>query len=253
MGGARVHFEQSLALYEPQYRVYTFLYGMDSGVVGLSFLVLALWVLGYPDQARQRSQAALSLAQELAHPMSLACVRTFTAMLHQWCRESALTQHWTETTIALATEHGFPQWLQTNAFFLGWALAQQGQVAEGITRMRQSLDVWRAMGANLYQPYFLALLAEAHTMMGQMDEGLHLLDEAFAVVRHTGEGLQEAELYRLHGELLRARASTPPTLERAEVSLRQALAIARHQQAKAYELRAALSLGRLWQRQGRPA
>jgi predicted ATPase len=251
--GARVHFEQSLALYEPQHRVYTFYYGVDSGVSSRTLLALALWVLGYPDQARQRSHAAVTLAQELAHPMSLVYARTFTAMLHQWGRESALTQHWTETTIALATEHGFPQFLQTNAFLLGWALAQQGQVAEGLTRMRQSLDAWRAMGADLYRPYSLALLAEADAMVGHMDEGLQLLDDAFAVVRHTGEGLYEAELYRLHGELLRAHANTPPTLERAEVSLQHALAISRQQQAKSLELRTATSLARLWQQQGKRA
>ena len=185
--------------------------------------------------------------------MSLACARTFTAMLHQWARESALTQHWTETTIALATEYGFPQWLQTNTSLLGWALAQQGQVAEGISRMRQSFDAWRAIGADLYRPYLLALLAEAHAMVGHMDEGLQLLDDACAVVHHTGEGLYEAELYRLHGELLRAHASTPSILERAEASLQQALAIARQQQTKSWELRAALSLGRLWQHQGKRA
>jgi adenylate cyclase len=248
---ARGHFEQSLALYEPQHRVYTFLYGVDSGVASGIFLAMALWVLGYPEQASQQSQAALTLAQELAHPMSLASARTFTAMLHQWARESALTQHWTETTIALATEHGFPQWLQTNTSLLGWALARQGQVAEGLSRMRQSFDTWRAIGAGLYQPYLLALLAEAHAMGGRMDEGLHLLDDAFAAVHHSGEGLYEAELYRLHGELLLAHASTPSTLERAEGSLQQALAIARQQQAKSWELRAALRLSRLWQHQGK--
>jgi predicted ATPase len=253
VGRARVHCEQSLALCEPQHRVYTFFYGVDSGVSRHTLLALALWVLGYPDQARQQHQAAVTLAQELAHLMSLVYARTLTAILHQWCRESALTRRWTETTIALATEHGFPQFLQTNAFLLGWALAQQGQVAEGITRMRQSLDAWRAMGAALYRPYLLALLAEAHATVGQIDEGLHLLEDAFAVVRHTGEGLHEAELYRLHGESLWARASTPSTLEQVEVSLQHALAIARQQQAKSLELRAATSLARLWQQQGKGA
>jgi len=119
--------------------------------------------------------------------------------------------------------------------------------------MRQSFDAWRAIGADLYRPYLLALLAEAHAMVGHMDEGLQLLDDACTVVHHTGEGLYEAELYRLHGELLRVHASTPSTLERAEGSLQQALAIARQQQAKSWELRAALSLGRLWQQQGKRA
>lgn len=99
----------------------------------------------------------------------------------------------------------------------------------------------------------LALLAEAHAILGDIDEGFQLLDDAFAVVRRTGEGLYEAELYRLHGALLQAQASTPPTLGQAEVSLQQALDVTRHQQAKSLELRAATSLALLWQQQGKRA
>ena len=249
--GARDHLEQGLALYEPQHRVSTLLYGIESGVASRILLSLALWVLGSPAQARQQNHAAMTLAQELAHPLSLAYARTLTAMLYQWSRESTVTHHWTETTIALTTEHGFPQFRQTNASLRGWALVQHGLVAEGLTTMRQSLDAWQAMGANLYQPYLLALLAEAHALLGHIDEGFQRLEDALAVVGATGEGLYEAELYRLHGDLLRAHPSTPPRLERAEVSLHRALAIARQQQAKAWELRAAMSLARLWQQQGK--
>lgn len=249
---AREHFAQGLALYKPQQHVSTFLYGVDSGVASVIFLAMTLWVLGYPDQARQRSREAITLAQELEHPMSLACARTFTAMLYQWSRDSALTQQWTEATFALATEHGFSQWRETNAFLLGWALAQQGHVAEGLTRMLQSLDAWQAMGADIYRPYCLALLAEAHTMAGDLDAAWPLFNEAFAVVRRNGEGLHEAEMHRLYGVLLQAHASTPYTLEHAEVSLQHALARARQRQAKSLELRAAMSLARLWQQQGKP-
>jgi class 3 adenylate cyclase/predicted ATPase len=252
-GAARAHFEQSLALYDPQqHRVHTVRYGLDPGVVCLTYVALALWGLGYPDQARQRSQEGLRLAQEIAHPVSLTFALTFTAMLHQFCRESALTQHWTETTIALAGEHGLVQWLQMDTFLRGWARTEQGDVEAGIAQMRQGMTGWWAMGADLHRPYFLALLAEAYGKVGQVDEGLRVLDEALAAVRDHDERLNEAEVYRLKGDLtLQGATSEPRPCAAAEVSFRQALALSQHQEAKAFELRAATSLSRLWQQQGK--
>jgi predicted ATPase len=213
---------------------------------------LVLWGLGYPDQAYQRGQESLTLARELAHPLSLTFALTFTAMLHQFRREAPAAQACIEADIAIATEQGFLQWIQIDTFLHGWALAEQGRMGEGVAKMRQGMAAWRAMGADLHRPYFLALLAEARAKMGQVEEGLRLLAEAFTIVRHNGESLNEAELYRLQGQLLLAQAGTRPTLEQAEVSMRQALAVARRQQAKSLELRAAMSLSRLWQQQGRP-
>jgi predicted ATPase len=135
----------------------------------------------------------------------------------------------------------------------GWALAEQGRGAEGIAQLRQGLAAHRALGSELGRPYFLALLAEACGRAGQADEGLQVADEALAVAHHTGERQYEAELYRLKGELLLqtpGRGVASATTE-AGRCFRQALAIARRQQAKALELRAAMSLGRLWQQQGK--
>ena len=137
--------------------------------------------------------------------------------------------------------------MATGAILLGWALAAQGQRAEGIAQVRHGLDAFRATGAELARPYYLALLAEASGQVGQAGEGLPLLAEALAVVHKNGERWWEAELHRLKGELL--LILSPENQVDAEACFRQALDIARRQQAKSLELRAAMSLSRLWQRQ----
>ena len=162
---------------------------------------MVLWHLGYPDQALQKSEAARTLAQELSHPFSLAAARVFAAMLHQLRRERALTQEWAEAAITLAREQGFPVWLGQGAVLQGWALAEQGQSEEGITQIRQGLATHQAIGAGIFQSYYLVLLAEAYGKAGQAEEGLAALAEALTVVDKSGERFYEAELYRLKGEL----------------------------------------------------
>jgi class 3 adenylate cyclase/predicted ATPase len=242
--------EQGIALsYSPQYRSPAALYGEDPGVTCRVNAAFALWLLGYPAQAGQRSQEALTLAQELAHPFSEAYVLALAAMLAQARREGQAAQERAEATIALCTEQGFPFWLPGGTVLRGWALAAQGQREEGSTQMCQGLAAWRAMGAELWPPYFLALLAEAHGAGGQADEGLRVLAEALALVDRTDERWWEAELYRLKGELLFQQAVSEAP--QAETCFSHALAVARRQQAKSLELRAAMSLSRLWQQQGK--
>jgi len=149
--------------------------------------------------------------------------------------------------MALSTEHGFTHFLAMGTVLWGWALAEQGE--EGTDQIRQGMAAWRAVGAELARPYYLALLAEACAKGGQVEEGLSAVAEALATVHKTGERFYEAELYRLQGELSLAR-STRQTAE-AEACFHQALDVARHQQAKSLELRTAMSLSRLWQRQGK--
>ena len=142
----------------------------------------------------------------------------------------------------------------TGALMQGWALVEEGQAEEGVAQIRQGLAARRATGTELYRPWFLALLAEAYGKVWQAAEGLVVLAEALAVVDKTGERFWEAELHRLQGELtLQSRGSgLPSTVEaEAEQCFHQALAVARTQQAKSWELRAATSLARLWHRQGK--
>jgi predicted ATPase len=220
---------------------------------------VTLWWLGYPDQALQRSHEALTLAREPAHPPSLASALFFATWVHQFRREWQLTQEQAEAAIALGTEQGFALFRAGGTIMQGWALAQryaepvagQGQVEEGMAQMQQGLAAWRATGAEVLRPYGLALLAETYAKVGQREAGLTLLAEALAVAHDTGERRWEAELYRLKGELLLACAAEHQA--EAETCFHRALDVARRQEAKSLELRAAMSLARLWQQQGKRA
>jgi predicted ATPase len=247
---AHVHFEQELAHYDPQqHRAHTFLSGMDPGVTYLSFAAWTLWCLGYPDQALQRIQAALTHTHTLSHPASRAFSLIFAAYLHQHRREAQVTQERAEVLIAFATEQGFVFWVVQGTIMRGWALATQGQGEAGIAQMRQGLTAWHASGQELERPYFLAMLAGASGNVGQAEVGLTLLREALALMAQTEERWDEAELYRLKGELL-LQQSVENHVE-AEACFHQALSIAQSQSAKSWELRAATSLATLWHRQGK--
>jgi predicted ATPase len=247
---AHTHFTQGIALYDSQqHRTSAFLYGDDAGVICHSVSALTLWFLGYPDQALARSHEAVALAQHIVHPYSLCSALSFATYIHQFRREEGLTQERAEATIVLAQEQGFPYWMAIGSVLHGWALAHQGQVKEGIEQMHQVLRAWRATGAEINRSYFLTLLAEAYGIMGQPETGLTALAEALTRADTTGERWYEAECYRLKGELLLQQSSDNEA--EAEIYFQQAIAIARAQQAKSLELRAATSLARLWQQQGK--
>jgi predicted ATPase len=247
---ARAHLEQGLALYDPQqHRALAFLYGHDPGVCCRSVAAVALWVLGYPDQALWQQHAAHTLAQELAHPPSLAFTRMLAAIAYQLRREAHAAHEQAEALISLATEQGFALFLAIGGILRGGALTALGQRGEQIGQIRQELAAVRETGTALWVPYFLGLLAEAYAQEGQVEVGLATLAEALAAAQATGERWGEAELYRLRGVLLLRQTGTPP--EEAETCLRRALDVARRQEAKALELRAAVSLSRLWQQQSK--
>jgi predicted ATPase len=151
--------------------------------------------------------------------------------------------------IALSGEQGAAQWLARGTILRGWALAWQGQGAEGLAQMCQGLSAFRATGAERTRTYFLALLAEGYRGTGGVKEGLRVLAEALTAAHNSGERYCEAELHRLKGDLLLLQSADQPV--EAEACFHQALAIARRQQATSWELRAAMSLSRLWQRQGK--
>jgi class 3 adenylate cyclase/predicted ATPase len=200
---ARVHLEQGITLYDSQqHRFNAFRYGQDPGLVCLFYAALALWHLGYPDQALKRSQEVLTLARELSHPLSSAFTLVFTAIFHQFRREAQATQERAEAAIALSVEQGFPHWVALGTILRGWTLAERGKGAEGIVQIRQGLTNIRATGTEVGRPYRLGLLAEAYGKMEQAEEGLNVLAEALATADKTGERMWEAELYRLKGELL---------------------------------------------------
>src|SRR5262249_15861260 len=186
-----------------------------------------------------------------AYPFSLAFALGLSAVFHSFRREVRLTQERAEAVISLAKEQGFPYWMATGALMRGWALAHQGQVEEGIEQMTQGLRAYRATGAVGLQACFVGVVGEAHGIMRQPEAGLPALVEALALTDTTGERWCEAELHRLRGELLLQESSD--NYAKAEACFHQAMAIAQIQTAKSWELRAATSLARLWQRQGKRA
>jgi predicted ATPase len=251
---ALTHLGQGIALYDPQKHRPDRLQvsGQDPKVTCLSYAARILWHLGYPAQARQRIEEALTLAQELSHPFSSAFALNFAAALHQLLREVPAVQKKTAAVLALAREQGFPFWVAWGTIQQGWAVAEQGQVQEGITQMSQGLATVRATGAELNRAYGLAWLATAYRKRGQIEEGLTVLAEGLEVVQKTSDCFYAVELHRLKGELL-LQSSAPESRAEAEQCFHKAVKIARKQQAKSLELRAVMSLSRLWNHQGKTA
>jgi len=260
---AQAHLEKGFALYDPQqHRSHALIYGQDPGTVCLSRMTWTLWCLGYSGQALERKEQALALATELDHPFSIAFALNFVAQLHQFRREAQATQEQAEAAISLCAEQGFDFYQAMGSCLRGWALFAQGQAAEGIAQLRQGVAAWKATGAVVLVSYYLALLAEMLGKTGQTEMGLATLAEALATVDQSGERFWEAEIYRLKGELLLKGEGEGPALSalkgrNAERELspedcfRRAIGIARFQSGKSLELRATVSLCRLWQAQGK--
>jgi TOMM system kinase/cyclase fusion protein len=249
---ARQHLEEAIARYTPdQRRVIVSRVGNEPGVPCRLYVAMILWLLGYPAQALARLQKALALPHELSHPFSLAVGRCLAATASQFRRDVPAAHEHAEAAVALATEHGIPQWAAYGTSLRGWALALQGQGEEGLAQIRQGIAAWRATGAAVFVPYLHTLLADVSAHLGRTEDGLQALAEAHTLVEQHKERYWEAEVARLRGVLLLRQTGT--WLAEAEAWLRRALDVARRQQAKGLELRAAMSLARLWQQQGKCA
>jgi predicted ATPase/class 3 adenylate cyclase len=249
---ARQHLEESSARDTPdQRRAQGFRMGQDTGVACRIVSPMTLWLLGYPEQALARVHEALTVAHALAHPFSLAFARCLAAMVSQFRRDVPAVHEQAEAAVAHSIEQGFPFWMAIGTILRGWALAQQGQGEAGIVQVRQGIAAWQATGAALTVPYFCTVLADLADRLGYPDDGLHVLAEAHTLVEQHEERWWEAEICRLRGVVLLRQRGTP--LAQAEAWVQRALAVARRQEAKALELRAAMSLARLWQQQGRQA
>jgi predicted ATPase len=258
---AHRHLAQGITLYVPtDHRTLVTHHSVDLGVLVRGNVAMSLWMLGAPEQALGHIHALHALAQELSHPPSLAYALLVVTRVSQWRRDVPATLRWSEALMACCSEYGFGQHLSWAELLHGWALLAQGQREQGLAQMRQGLTAHDATQAVQWRPYFLAFLAEGYGQTGAPDEGLRLLAEALVAVQHTDEHMWEAELHRLQGELLLQAQHQQPALAddlsrraAAEASLRQALAVAGRQRAKSLELRAAMSLARFWQQQGKGA
>ena len=219
------------------------LYGNhDPGTCALYFGAWALSLLGQPDRAAEMSRQAIALARQLAHPFSEALSLFFAAAVHHCHGEPAAAREPAESAVGLARAHGFGLVLAWATTLLGWAMSRQGQVDDGIATLQRGMAATQESGSEQFRPYFLGLLADACASTGRIEEGRAAVTEALAAAARTGERFYEAELYRLHGELASA-----------EPSLLKAVEVARGQGARTFELRAALSIGRLWRAHGREA
>ena len=247
---ARGHLEQSWRLWDAWQLPLPSLYdGYDSRVTTLAWMALVVWGLGYADQAQQRSQEALALASQVGHTPTLGFAHFYAARLAHCRRDVTATQAHAEALMAFAAEQGFALRLEQGRILRGWALAMQGDAFEAVAQIRQGWAVYPGVGPKLMQPYFLSVLAEVYGQVGQPEAGLQAIVEALTLVETTEERWWEAELSRLKGTLLLQLPT--PDVNQADACFQQALDVARRQQAKALELRATLSLSRLWQQQGK--
>jgi TOMM system kinase/cyclase fusion protein len=249
---ARQHLEEAIACYTPeQRRTPVFRMGQDTGVACRTHAARTLWLLGYPAQALTHIHDALALAHELAHPFSVALTQCWAAIVSQWRRDVPAVYDHAEAAVTLATAQGFPLWAALGASLRGWALAMQGQSEAGLAQVRQRITALRATGAAIIVSYLCTLLAEVYDHLGDTADGLQAVAEAHTLVEQHEDRWWEAEISRLRGVLLLRQPGTPQA--EAEAWLQRALDVARRQEAKSLELRAAMSLSRLWQRQGKRA
>jgi predicted ATPase len=247
---SRSHLEEGIALYDPvSHRSLVHKAAVHPPVVSPAFLGNVLFYLGYPQQALARSNAAIAEARRLAHPPSLASSLSLAVLPLSLSGDNAALDERADELVALATEQSFPFWLAQGTIYRGWVKVNYGDVAEGMSLLRSGSAAYRATGAETVMPHFIALLAGACEMAGQVEQALALLDDALQIVERTGGRWLAAELNRHKGQLLLQQGNR----EAAEGFYCNALSIAREQEAKMWELRAAASLAQLRRDQGRPA
>ena len=248
LASSRSHLEAVLALYDPNsHRPFVEQAGMD--VVSQANLGNVLFCLGFSDQALASSEAAIAEARRLAHLPSLAMTLAWGTALLSHGEDNAALGERADQLVELATEQSFLHWRAEGTIYRGWVKVKNGDLAEGISLLHSGLAAYRATGSKVWMPHFVAFLAGACEIAGQVEEGVTLLDDALQIVERTGERWFAAELNRHKGLLLLQQGHTDP----ADELYRKALSIAVEQGAKLWELRAAVSLARLRRDQGRRA
>jgi len=244
------HLRQVYDVYDSDQHHHSLVYlrGSDAGLGAMAYEACCLWCLGYPDQALKRSEEALSLARELGHPFTLADVLCFAGCLfHEMRWDGKNLETVAEELMRIARERDLVGWFATGTRYRGVALIQQGNLQEGVKQAREGIKAMKWENIWIYSSGTFASIAEMQLKAGSSKEALATLDEAFALVEKTDEHYWEAELYRLKGEILSRKGE----YDCAEASLLKAVEISRKQSAKSLELRTAMSLCHLWEKQGR--
>ena len=242
---SRAHYDRALALYDPaEHRPLATRFGQDIGVVVLSYRAETLWLLGYPQAARADADRALKDAREIGQAASLMYALAHAARTHLWTRDYATAGALVEELLALADEKGATAWKAFGMMHRGSVLALTGAGTAAIGMLTSGIGAWRSTGSTLWIPCYRSNLARAHAQYGRFDEAWRCIGEAMTAVEATGATWCEAEVDRIAGEI--ALQSPDGDAAQAEARFERALATARRQQAKSWELRAAASMARLW-------
>jgi predicted ATPase len=247
----RAHFDQGIALYDPAaYRpLVTHFAAQDERVGLLSFRSLTLWMLGYPEAALKDAKHALEDAREIGQAATLMLALYWTVLTETSCRNYAAADALSDQLVALANQTGSPAWKVYGMINKGCVSALTGNAAEAIKMITSGLAANRSMGSTLGHPFYLLSLAHAYAELGRCDDAMRCIGEAMTQIEKTKERRYEAEVHRIAGEI--ELKSLAPDPEKAEEYFDRALAVARQQQAKSWELRAAMSMARLWRDQGK--
>jgi len=250
VAASRAHYDRALALYDPaEHRPLATRFGQDIGVVLLSYRAWTLWLLGYPEAARADADRALRDAREIGQAATTMYALAHAARTCLWTGDWATAGSLTEETLALAEEKGASAWRAFGMMHRGSLLALTGAGADAIPMLTSGIAAWRSTGSTLWLPRYLSILARAQAELGRLDDAWRCIGEAATSVETTQETWCEPEVHRIAGEI--ALLSPGRNSSRAEASFERALAIARAQQARSWELRAATSLARLWGDQGK--
>ena len=249
--GARMHLENSLAIYDSERdRDFAFRFGQDTGVSAMIILALTLWPLGEIKGASQCADEATTQAALSTHVATEAFAHGYKSLFEMMRRDAGCALHEGEVLLGLAREHVMPQWLAIGTFTLGWARWHSGDREAGEKEMRNGMALFREQGIRFPLPLCAVLLAEIEDELGRIEHALAILDDALADAERTGQHHFDAELHRQRGALLLRK--TPNDVTAAEAAFIRAIEVARSQQTRTFELRAAMGLARLWRYQGKP-
>jgi predicted ATPase/class 3 adenylate cyclase len=247
---ARKHYDQALALYSPaEHRHLATRFGQDAAVAALAYRSLAFWMLGYPTAALADANQAITDAREIGQAATLMYAFVVVGLTLAFCGDLPTAKALLDEVLPLAEEKGTPWWKAFAMMELGWLLTLAGKASDAALLTVSGISLFRSIGSTYWLPTFLSSLARAHADLSKFDDAWSCLSEAMTAIERTGETWFEAEVNRIAGEI--ALISPEPDAAKAQACFERALDVARKQQAKSWELRAATSLARLWRDQGK--
>ena len=247
---AREYLDQAIALYDPaEHRPLATRFGQDVGVAALSYRSWALWLLGYPEAALRDADDALKMAREIGQAATLMYALYHVTIPYTLCGNYAAAAALAQELVVVAEDKGSPFWKAYGMMNQGGVLALTGRASDAIEMLISGIAAHRTTGATIWMPFFLPHLARAHAELGQFEEAWRCIGEAMTAAETTKEKWCEAEIHRTAGEI--ALMSPEPDAAKAQAYFERALSVARAQQAKSWELRAAMSMARLWRDQGK--